>query len=389
MDLKELQTRIEQGEDLHTEFKEWPIHTDDLANSVIAFANTDGGQLVLGVAADGTIPGVPEPGAVMQVVDQVAYNNSRPPLTIVQETVTTGDGKTVIVVNVPKGDQRPYQTNKDLFYIRTTSGRRRAARQEILRLFQAQESFFYEETIVVRATLGDLDRSEFEHFVRQVYQRPLDEFGVSYEQMLRNIRLVREHEGILHPTVAALLFFGREPQLFLPQAYVVAARINGTDAALPPSDVKQINGTLPDVLENSARFLTLHLPVNHVIDGFKPERFPELPEVALREIVVNALAHRDYTVTGPVRVFIFDDRIEIRTPGGLPNAVTIEAIKLGTAHVLRNPTIYTLLSRLGLVTGTGTGVYRSLHLVRETTGKEASLYVEGNEFVVALPRRER
>jgi ATP-dependent DNA helicase RecG len=117
------------------------------------------------------------------------------------------------------------------------------------------------------------------------------------------------------------------------------------------------------MFEAAARFLRIHLPARHPIEGYLPETFPELPEVALRETLVNALAHRDYTVPGPIRVLIFDDRVEVRAPGQLSNTVTVEAIKLGGAHVLRNPMLYLLFSRFGLVTGLGSGVFRVFHLV--------------------------
>ena len=159
-----------------------------------------------------------------------------------------------------------------------------------------------------------------------------------------------------------------------------------TDLSAAPSDTEQIQGPLPTLLDDAVRFLRAHLLTPHRIQGFEPEAYPELPEDALRETLVNALAHRDYTIPAPVRLFIFDDRVEVRTPGGLPNSVTIEAIKLGAAHVLRNPTLYTLFSRLGLVTGIGSGVFRTIQWVREATGKEPAIFQEGNELVVSLPR---
>lgn len=386
MDRLELQRRIGKWEDLHTEFKERPVHPDALAATLVAFANTDGGQLILGVAENRRIVGVDEPDAAMQKVDQVSLHNCEPPLTVVQETVREGDA-IVVVVNVPKGDQRPYRTNKGVHYIRTTSGRRRASRQELLRLFQAAESLFYDETLVLPASLSDLDSWAFERFLQTAYHRSLDEFGIGYEQLLLNRRLVRKREEGLYPTVAGLLFFGREPQRFLPQSHVAAARFTGNDLAASLLDVKQIDGPLPSVLDDAVRFLRLHLRIAHHVRGFEPEVYPELPEEALREVLVNALAHRDYTVTAPVRLFVFDDRVEIRTPGRLPNTVTIEEMKLGGAHVLRNPTIYTLFSQLGMVTGVGIGVYRTIQWVRESTGKEPDIYLEGNELVVSLPRR--
>ena len=98
------------------------------------------------------------------------------------------------------------------------------------------------------------------------------------------------------------------------------------------------------------------------------------------------MAHRDYTVPSPVRLLVFDDRVEVRTPGQLPNTVTVEAMRLGAAHILRNPTIYTLLARLGFVTGIGSGVFRLIQAVREATGREAQLVPLATEFVVTLPR---
>ena len=88
----------------------------------------------------------------------------------------------------------------------------------------------------------------------------------------------------------------------------------------------------------------------------------------------------------PIRLFIFDDRVEIRTPGGLPHNVSIEAIQLGAAHVLRNPTIYSLLSRFGFVTGVGTGIYRAIRQIQQLTHQKPTLSIQGNEFVVSIPR---
>ena len=386
MNLNELHNRIERWEDLRTEFMEWPVHSDDLAATLTAFANTDGGQLILGVAKDHRIVGVADADRAMQSLDSIAYQSCEPPLTIVQETILADDGAVVVVVNVPKGDQRPYRTHRGVYYTRTSSGRRQTSRQELLRLFQATESMFYAETPVLRAGTDDIEFTAFARFIERYYNQRPEDFPGGYQGLLRNLRLVQEISGELYPTVACLLFFGHEPQRFLPHAHLVAARIPGQDLATPPADLKRIDGALPAMFEDAARFLNIHLPIRHRIQGFEPETFPELPEVALRETLVNALAHRDYTVAGPIRVLVFDDRVEVRTPGRLPNTVTVEAIKLGGAHVLRNPTIYLLFSRLGLVTGLGSGVYRVIQLVREATGREPEIAEQENELVVTLPR---
>jgi len=148
MNLMELKQRIARGEDLHTEFKEWPVHPDDLAAAVVAFANTDGGQLILGVADDRTVKGVEDVDEVTRQVDNVATNSCEPPITVIQEVLEAENQKKVLVVNIPKGDQRPYRTNRGVFYVRTASGRRQASREELLRLFQATESLHYDETSI-------------------------------------------------------------------------------------------------------------------------------------------------------------------------------------------------------------------------------------------------
>ncbi len=382
MDWFELQQRVAKGENFHTEFKAGPIRPDDLAAELTAFANTDGGLLIFGITDDRRIAGVEDADALMQQVDQVAYQNCEPPLTIIQETVQTEQG-TIVLVHIPKGDLRPYRTRRGDYYIRTTSGRRRASRQELLRLFQAVESLFYEETLVLQASTEDLDFQAFRRFRQQMSA----DTQADDRQLLLNWRLLRKYEGSYHPTVAALLLFGREPQRFLPYAYISAARLPGADAAAEPSDAKRIEGTLFDMLEDAVRFLRLHLPVPHHIRSFEPEALPELPEVALRETMVNALVHRDYTVSAPVRLFVFEDRVEVRNPGRLPNTVTLDMVKSGLAHVLRNPLIYASFYRAGLVTDTGNGVRRVFQLVKKAVGVEPNIYEEGNELAISLPRR--
>ena len=153
----DLSAQLARGESLHSEFKAWPITPDDLAAAIVAFANTDGGRIFLGVNDLGVaVGGIGDLDRATQFVDNVAFNNCSPPVTVLQETVETAGG-TVLVVNVPKGDDRPYRTNRGVYCIRTSSGRRHASRGELLRLFQSSESLFYDETPVGRSVPGDRD----------------------------------------------------------------------------------------------------------------------------------------------------------------------------------------------------------------------------------------
>ena len=384
MRVDELAARIGKGENLHSEFKRELPHPEDLAAALVAFANTDGGDLFLGVDDAGGTPGVADVDRIGQRVDNVAYNNCSPPVTVLQETVAAERG-TVLVVRVPKGEGRPYRTNRGVYYTRTASGRRHALREELLRLFQADARAFYDETPMRGSTSADLDGDAADEMLEAIGERSrgLVIAGLPQRRLLANWGLLTESDG--RPTVAGMLLLGAAPQRLLPHAYVSALRIPGTEIATPPMDQKRIEGRAFDLLVDAERFLEFHLLRRHRIRGMEPEVMPELPLSALREALVNAVAHRDYAVTGPIRVLVFEDRVEVRSPGGLPNSVRLAQLPAGV-HVLRNPTLYNLLLKRGLVTDVGSGIPRMIQLVRDQTGREPTLRLAGDEFVVTLPR---
>jgi ATP-dependent DNA helicase RecG len=378
VDITELRERILRWENLHTDFKERISSPDELAKDLVCFANTDGGQLIIGVAKDRAIKGVDDPDSVNRDVDNVAFNNCEPPITVVQE-VLDDNGRKVVVVNIPKGDRRPYRTNKGRYYVRTSSGCRDASREELLRLFQATESLYYDETPLPRLGLHDLDMDTFEQYLEKVGLAGLE---IDPSRLLQNWALASDD----HPTLAGLLLFGRVPQKHIPFAQINAARFPGTDSAEEPLDRKDLTGRLLDIISEAERFLRLHLRTPHKIQDSKPEPKPEIPPAALREAVVNSVAHRDYTVQGPVRLFVFEDRVEIHTPGKPPNTVTEEAMRAGV-HVVRNPRIYARLADAGLVTRAGTGIRRIVNLVRKEIGQDIRIEITDFEVLFVIPRR--
>ncbi len=381
MDAEALRQRLRGGENLTTEFKVASIHPDDLAASLVAFANTSGGEIIFGVNDKGEIVGIENIDALGKFIDNVSRDKCVPAVTILPEKMEI-DGKTLLVVNIPQGDERPYSTNRGVHYIRTFSGRRQASREELLRIFQAAQSLFYEENPVTRADLTALDYFYFEHFLVRAYGKKLEDFDVSKEQLLTNLRLAKDG----HPTIAGVLLFGRDPQALLPYAQINAAQFPGTDVVDAPADRKDLTGKLADQLEGAMRFLNIHLRVRHEIKGFEPERFPELPEEALRETLVNALMHRDYTIRGPIRLLVFQDRVEVHSPGKPPNTVDVETMRLGT-HVPRNPILLSHFAKLGYVTSLGTGVPRVIRLVSQAVGKAPDIFIRDFEVMVSIPRR--
>lgn len=377
----ELKERILRGEDLHTEFKEFFSDNEDIAKSIVCFANTDGGQLVVGVDDNGEIVGVENIDELLRRIDDVAYNRCEPPVTIVQETLSI-ENRTVLIINVPKGDQRPYRTASGLYYIRSANRCRQASRQELLRLFQATESIFYDEIEISRASLKDIDTDYAKKFLERYFDlKAEDEDLIRY---LINLKALSNNEK---PTLAGILFLGENPQYYIPNGRITGAYVEGDDISIPPSDKKSFEGRIHQILEDCMRFLKVYVKEKHIITGLEPENYPSIEDFVLREALVNAVAHRDYTINAPIRILIFNDRIEFHTPGKLPNTVTIENMKIGGAHVLRNPTIYNLLGKMGLVTDVGSGIKRIIESVKKTVGKDVKLEVTDSEFILTIPRR--
>ncbi len=382
MNKLELQERIIKGENLHTEFKESLPDNETIAKAIVCFANADGGQLIIGISKSGDIVGVGDLDLdeAMRKIDDVAFHRCEPSVSILTETVDI-DGAIILVVRIPKGEQRPYRMGSGLYYIRSGNRCRPASWEEVRRLYQTSESIYYDEIPISKATLGSLDIDHFRTFLKKYLAISPEESLI--ESYLENLKLITPNKK---PTLAGILFFGENPQRFIPYAKIIAAYIPGTDISIPPADKKDLNGKILDVLENTSRFLGLYIREEHRIKGFEPELYPEIPMAVLREGVVNAIVHRDYTINAPIRLFIFKDRIEIRTPGKLPNTVTVASMKIAGCHVLRNPTLYNLLYKVGMVTDIGSGVYRMIKTIKEQLNKDVVLEQTETEFIVSIPR---
>lgn len=372
----ELRERVLRWEDPHTDFKQAVDSKEELAKDLVCFANSDGGQLVVGVAKDRTVTGVEDPDALMLLVDDVAFQRCRPPITVVPEIVRLDD-MDVVVLNVAKGDQRPYATKSGQYYVRGGARCRQASREELLRLFQASKSLFYDELALRALDLTDLDLDAVSRHLADTGLEDADD----PTRLLRNWRL---YDGE-HPTVAGVVMFGRNPQDALEATKVVAGAVAGDDIGNNFVDRTDLRGGLFALVQQAEAFLQLHLRTGHEITGFEPERRPEVPAAALREAVVNALVHRDYSIPGPVRIFVLADRVEVRSPGRPPNTVDAEAMRAGI-HVPRNPHIYSRVVEAELATRAGTGIRRIARLLRDHGGGELGITISDAEVVLALPR---
>jgi len=378
----ELLELINKGEGYHLEFKLEEENNEDFAKTIVCFANTDGGRILIGVDDNGKTIGVSDIDKVMLRIDDIALNRCEPQVIILQESINI-DGKNVVIINVEKGSQRPYRTKSGYYYIRSSNRCRQATREELLRLFQSTKSVFYDEIPVNNAKFADLDISAFRHFLENSLKTETnnEEEIINY---LSNFHLIDKES--LTPTFTGILFFANNPQNFVSESRIVCANINGIDISQTDLETKNLTGKISDIINNVEDFFKLVLSNKHKIKDFQPESEFEIPMTALREAIVNAIAHRDYTINAPIRVLVFTDRVEIRSPGKLPNTVTIESIKVGGSHVLRNPTIYNILLKMRMVTDLGSGVRRMIKLVKEQLHKDVEFENTENEFVIKIPK---
>ncbi|GAB4537675.1 MAG: ATP-binding protein [Anaerolineae bacterium] len=384
MDRLGLLERVAGGEDSFTEFKREIGHADAFASELIAFANSGGGQVLLGVDDTGTIVGVDDPRRTEERILNIGRNNCVPPMNLLIEKVDV-NGNIVIVVHVPQRLGRPYENTRGQCYIRAGSTKRLASADERARMLEAAGLFHFEETPVPRTSLEDLNEEVFAEYYRRVYDTPLQEADVPLHRVLENMRfVVRDVAGAPRLSVAGLLLFGQSPQDHLFYSRVSAVRWAGLEAGEEITDRQEILGRLPQIIQATESFILRNIRLSTRIVGVRQHDYYQYPRPAIREAIVNAVSHRDYSLSGSqIRIFIFDDRLEVYSPGRLPNGVTLDNIRTHFSKP-RNEIIARALLNLGYVNILGSGIPRMIRLMREHSGREPDFELRDELFLVRL-----
>lgn len=374
---------IAAGEGQNVEFKRDISQRSDTAGELIAFANTSGGTLLVGITDDGQIIGVSDPDAIMNALASISRDNCRPSLYPIIERVDV-NGMPIIAVRVEKRTGPPYENNSGQCYIRVGATKQLASPQQRARMLQQSGLYHFDETPVVGTTLADLDREAFRNYFEKISRQPLEATGVTLEQLLEGTRVATTVDDVPRLTVAGLLVFGREPQRYMRQSRITAVRFLGNDSTADRLNPQEMNGVLPQLVQQAGDYVKLYTGVYSQIEGFQRFDRPFCPPEVLREVVVNAVAHRDYSIVGSqIRLFMFDNHLEVRSPGRLPNSMTLESIRFYN-HESRNPLIAQFLNRLGFMEEFGTGIPNMIRLMRAHNGTEPEFTIEGEEFVVRL-----
>ncbi len=338
---------IAQGEGPTTEFKR--AMPSDLGREICAFANASGGVVLLGVTDRGEIVGVADHNKLRSQVQSIA-RSAEPPIKL--ELASVGG---VLGATVPVQHNKPYSFGGK-FFIREGASSQQLSREEIRELFYAEGLIYFDETPCPAFSLEeDLDEDGWALFCRRA---KIPE-SMTTEIALRNLHLVGK-DGCM--TQAGAWLLARDVRKFRISGDVACALFMGTDK-VRILDRRDFHSDVYSQIDEVVAWILSKINVEYIIKHVRREERPELPEEAIREAVVNALAHRDYRSTANVQVYVFKDRIEIVSPGGLPAGMT-EA-DLGVKSVPRNPLLFGMLHRMEAVEKIGSGIRRIRELCRD------------------------
>lgn len=397
------------------QFKERANDRYDIGCEMVAFSNSRGGQLVIGINdKSGVINALSyvELQETTNLLTSIASENVIPNVLIDVENVPVTGGA-VVIATIPEGKNKPYHDNKGVIWVKSGADKRKVFdNSELAEMMSECGNFDPDEAAVQNATIEDLDADTIKLYLMSRFSpvfkgKNIDELnmkdyslddmaefvikGTTIEKLLRNLRFIRP-DGKL--TVAAMLLFGKYTQRWLPVMTAkcisyIGNSIGGTQFRDKMHDM-EIEGNMLHQFRTIMNFFTRNLRKVQVEKEFNTLGELEIPYESLTEYVVNALVHRSLNIKAPIRIFIFDNRVEIHSPGSLPNGLTVEDMKNGTS-MPRNMFLFTNANYLLPYTGAGSGIRRALEyspyaIFSNGISDSSEITNAANEFVITIPR---
>lgn len=389
---------IRNSENFGVEFKRDDVRPASLAKEMSALLNFEGGLILLGVEDDGTISDLKNRDDTERLVMEIARAHVQPEFIPVCYSVVFDNGERVGVIRIgADGPGKPYKAKRGaswVTFVRVGSISREATRDEEGRLMR------YEVRAVLDTGMDSLDLDLLGNYfsIQLKCDAPPVTDREAWRRLLLNTGFLVEAAGTTVATVAGLLLFGEHPNRRVPQAGITATAFPGADKDYDTVDEEVIRGPLlsimsprgcaaeKGVIDRAADFVARNLHTVAWLEGGRRVRKKALPPEAVRESIVNAVAHRDYTLEGThVEVSLYRDRLEVISPGRLPNSVTVAKMREGVLRVSRNELVKDVLRDYGYVEHLGMGVRnRIIGAMREHNGTEPDLIEEDHRFIVRL-----
>ena len=401
--------QIKAGEVSGVQFKERILDKYDIACELVAFSNSHGGKLVVGIkdkTGETNALSYSEVQETTNLLSDIASENVVPSILIKIDTVEVEDGY-LVVATVKEGLNKPYHDNKGIVWVKNGADKRKVFdNAELAEMMTDCGSFAPDEAGVRDATVNDLDAMTIKQFLGNRFDRVLEKKGLTgdafneasldmicsaiakghdCEKILRNLRFIRP-DGSL--TVAAMLLFGKYTQRWMPmmtaKCICFAGNSVGSKVFRDKVNDADMEGNLLHQYDTIMDFFTRNLHNVQVGEEFNSMGKLEIPYTSLVEFTVNSLVHRSLNMKAPVRIFIFDNRVEIHSPGALPNGLTIDDIKAGTS-MPRNMFLFNNAIYLLPYTGVGSGITRALDEDINVTFMNND---KAQEFVITVWREE-
>lgn len=370
--MKSLEEIIKTGESKTIEFKEFFPSNIKIAKTIIAFANTAGGKLIIGVNDESKIVGL-EDIDIFEWQDRISsilYDSCHP--NIMPEFYTSNiAGKMLFIVEVSRGSLLPYylktKGKNEGTYIRIGATNRIASFDNIVDLERQRRNLSFDEEIDY-----DIDYKSINYdFLKKEYRGIGKEINV---EKLKNLKLLKEENNKIYPTKAFLILSG-----LYENCVIKCSKFKGNSVDFFV-DRKEFTGNIFSLLDNAEKFIKNHINLRGEIIGLRRTDTLEIPETVIREVLVNALIHRDYSNFGrDIKVAIFDESINVISPGGFPNSIILEEILLGRSEI-RNKIIAKISKELNLIEQWGTGIQR-IFLLCENAGLKKPIVRESGDFV--------
>jgi len=388
MDTNQVGEWLRAGEGTQIEFKE--RYNSRVIESLVAFANTSGGQVLIGVDDRGRVVGLADADKVVESVISACREAVSPPIAPSVEIVRLREGAFVLAQVQATGRMH---AKSGAVFVRHGRQTRRASGEEIRLLTLRETPEAYETQPCPGATWSDVDEGALRKFLTVRAPGALEQQGLTLTALAIGQKYAVRHDGELVPTVAGVVLFGLRPHWQQPSWRLTALRLSGTEITAPIVDRLDTEGPALKVIEQTESFLRRNLRVARLLvdkgTHFEEQDVPEYPLAATHEAVANAVAHRDYAAPSPVFVRLYDDRLEIQNPGGLLPGMTLQQALAGGESRRRNPVIAEALRQMGKMTTVG----RGLALIRqemETLGSPAPVFESDTlHFRVTLPSRHR
>jgi ATP-dependent DNA helicase RecG len=391
----ELLEIISNGENSGVEFKRDVLENHALARELVAFSNLSGGMVLLGVEDDGSVFGLTRPD-LEEWVMTACRDKIRPGIIPFFEVIRDlAPGRNVAIVRVTRGFdvQSVWHNNRNTYFIRVGTQSREPSPEELSRLFQQRGSFRAELRPVSGAAVDDLDLRRLKDYFRRVRQQevPPDADRSAWRTLLVNTEIMIE-EGI---TVGGMLLFGKTPNRFLPQAGVDAAAFAGLEKDYAARERAGLRGPMTPLfdargqvvenglVEQAVDFVRRNTPVAAVLaNGTRRIERPAYPPEVLREAMVNAVIHRDYLLSSTdIELSIYSDRLEIISPGRLPNGITPARMRTG-CRAARNQLLKDVMRDYGYLEHMGMGVPRKIIAGMKVHNGTEPVFVEDGERLV-------